>query len=133
MTRPSVSRQPSTQLKLPVVDDSIEGLKIENAHLMRRLLMLTHSDVKLRSSLELATGVPWDQDNIIDLHGDELEEHIAKLYSHGMGVPLDISRQRIAHHRRLANKSQGENPGSSLARDPSIKREIPTIKGKPAK
>lgn len=133
MTRPNSQRVPSTQLKVPVTDDSIEALKVENALLMRRNLFLLHADIKLRSALELATGVPWDSENLIDLHGDALADHVAKQYAHGIGCSVDEAKERIEKHRKLANPSQVETPTTSLSANPSVKRVIPTIGGKPAK
>lgn len=132
MTRPNPHPLSSTQLKLPVTDDSIEGLKIENALLMRRNLYLLHADLKLRACLELATGVPWDSENLTDLSGDKLEEHVANNMAHGLRIPIEEARRRVEKHKRLANPSQIETPEASLSGNPSVKREIPTIGGKPA-
>jgi hypothetical protein len=132
MTRPNVGRVSSSQLRVPVTDDSIESLKVENALLMRRNLFLIHTDLKFRAALELATGVPWDSENLIDLEGQALEDHIVKQFAHGMGFSIEDARERIAKHKKLANPSQVETPKSSLSANPSVKREIPTINGKPA-
>lgn len=135
MTRPNPRPLASTQLKVPVTDDSFEGVKVENALLHRRCLFLLTADVKLRAALELATGVPWDSENLTDLSGDKLEEHVARNMSHGLQIPIEEARKRVAKNKRLANPSQIETPEASLSGDPSIraiKREIPTINGEPA-
>lgn len=134
MTRPN--RVQSTQLKVPVTDGDIESLKAENAILMRRLFMLTHSDIKLRAALECATGVPWDSEDLTELHGEALEHHIARNIAHGTGFSIEETKEKIAHHRRLANRSQVETAEGSLSQNPSQAHknvtEIPTIGGKPA-
>jgi hypothetical protein len=134
MTRPT-PRPSSTQLRVPVTDDSIESLRIENALLMRRNLFLLHADIKLRAALELATGVPWDTENLTDLHGEKLQDHVARNFAHGMGCTIKEAKERINKHRKLANPSQIETPQSSLSANPSVRalnRDVPTIDGKPA-
>ena len=98
----------STQLKVPVNDLTIEGVKVENALLHRRLLMLHTLELKLRAALELATGVPWDSENLTDLSGDQLEELVARNMAHGLNLPMSEALKRIEEHKRLANPSQIE-------------------------
>ena len=147
MTMPSIpGRVPqnphmlaSSQLKLPQTPETIEGLKVENALLMRRNLYLLHADIKLRAALELATGVPWDSENLTDLSGDQLEEVVARNMTHGLQMPIHEAREKIRLHKRLANPSQqeipeGEAPKENLKPDPLPRKGasvIPTIKGVP--
>lgn len=130
----------STQLRVPMNDLTIEGVKVENALLHRRLILLTSMEVRLRAALELATGVPWDSENITDLSGDQLEEMVANNMAQGLHISLEEARKRIKEHKQLANPNQVEIPTSELKsnsipqdlRSEKSKRTQVTIKGKPA-
>lgn len=102
----------STALRVPMNDRTEEGLKVENALLHRRLILLTSMEVRLRAALELATGVPWDSDNITDLSGDELEEVVARNVARGLRIPMPEARKRVRLHKQMANPSQIEVPDS---------------------
>ena len=122
----------STQLKVPVNDLTIEGVKVENALLHRRLLMLHTLELKLRAALELATGVPWDSENLTDLSGDQLEELVARNMAHGLNLPMSEALKRIEEHKRLANPSQIEtSTPQDIKSEVSSKSKV-TIDGKPA-
>ena len=98
----------STQLRVPMNDRTEEGLKVENGLLHRRLILLTTMEVRLRAALELATGVPWDSENITDLSGDELEEVVARSLARGHRIPMPEARKRVRLHKQMANPSQSE-------------------------
>jgi hypothetical protein len=136
---------PSTRLRVPV-KDTLEGLKVENAVVMRRLVMLTVSEMHVRSALELATGTPWDEVNLTDMTGPELEEYVASELAHGLGITIEDARERVAENKRLANPSQVEGVRTTEKKEiplPSagggmdipdnfVPRDVPTIGGKPA-
>ena len=134
----------STQLRVPMNDLTIEGVKVENALLHRRLILLTSMEVRLRAALELATGVPWDSENITDLSGDQLEEMVANNMAQGLHISLEEARKRIKEHKQTANPNQveissdmamGELQGGSIPQDvrsEKSKKAQVTIKGKPA-
>jgi hypothetical protein len=96
----------STQLKTPILDHNAEGLKVENALLHRRLLYLMQQDIKLRAALELATGEPWDSQNLTDLSGDQLEEVVANNMAHGLQISMEEARKRVRDHKAMANPAQ---------------------------
>ena len=130
----------STQLKVPMNDLTIEGVKLENALLHRRLILLTHMEIRLRVALELATGVPWDSENTTDLSGDRLEELVANNMAHGLRITVEEAKKRIQEHKILANPNQVESPTSELKSNSipqdigseKSKRTQVTIGGKPA-
>jgi len=127
---------PSTRLRVPD-NNTLDGLKVENALLLRRLLMLITREAKTLAALELATGVPWDDVNLTDMTGPELEEYVAQELAHGLGISIEDARTRVTDNKALANPSQVEVPPGEVARVKKsgrieVKREIPTINGEPA-
>src|ERR1700759_2292609 len=94
LTRTGGRANPSTAVRAPWNDRTPEGIKAENDLLHRRVLMLTHLELRLRAALELATGTPWDSENIVDMHGDELRETVAHAFARGLGMHIDDARER---------------------------------------
>lgn len=100
----------STALRTPINDRTAEGILVEKGLLERRLILLTIQEIKLRAALELATGVPWDSENLADLDGDDLKEVVARNIAEGLRVPLVEARRRVRENAKLANPSQVEVP-----------------------
>lgn len=98
----------STRLRNPMPDQSDEGMKIENALLYRRLILLETSLIKAYAALELATGTPWDSSDLNSLDQDGLEQVVAKNLAHGLGISI-----ADAHKKIQASKL---SVGSSLAK-----------------
>jgi len=103
---------PSTQLRVPMNDQTEEGLRVENGLMFRRLLLLTTLEIRLRAALELATGVPWDSYDTTDLSDDKLDEVVAQNISRGLRIPIAEARKRVRENKVSANPSQVEIPDS---------------------
>lgn len=101
---------PSSQIKNPIVDNTMEGLKVYTALLERRNAFLNHNEVRLRAALELATGVSWDSDNIAGLEGEQLEMKVAENMARGLNITVSQARERVRHHRAMASCEQLKSP-----------------------
>lgn len=143
MTRPTnPTAHASTRLRTPN-NNTFDGLQVENALLLRRLLMLITREAKTLAALELATGVPWDDVNLTDMSGAELEEYVAQELAHGIGITIEDARTRVARNKALANPNQVEVPFGQESDQTlegygekpkltAVERVVPTINGNPA-
>lgn len=95
-----------TRLRYPMANDSSEVELIEKALLERRVILLTINDIKLRSALELATGVSWDSTDVSKLDGDGIEELVALRIAQGLGITPPQARQRVRENRKLASPTE---------------------------
>jgi hypothetical protein len=91
-------------------DQSDEGLKIENALLYRRLILLETSLIKHSAALELATGVPWDTTDLNSLNADGLREVVAQNMAHGLNISILEAHKRIRANEISVRKTQVEVP-----------------------
>lgn len=91
-------------------DATDEGKTVENALLYKRVILLEVQAIKYCAALECATGVPWDQVNIIDLDGREIMEMVAQNIARGLNISVDTARERVALHYATANPTQIETP-----------------------
>lgn len=107
---PPIPRIASTTVRTPRNDDTMQGLLIENALLQRRNLYLTQQDIKLRAALELATGVPWDSEDLAGLHDETLEEVLARNYAHGHHISMAEAHRIVKENRHMASPTQVKKP-----------------------
>lgn len=91
------------QIRNPLMDTGEAGDKVYTALLERRLIILTTMEVKLRAALELATGVPWDSENIIDLSSDNLENVVAENMARGLNISKMEALKRIRQNKIMAS------------------------------
>ena len=101
-------RVASTRLRNPMPDQSDEGLKIENALLYRRLILLETMVVKYCAALELATGTPWDSSELTSLDQDGLEQVVAQNLAHGLNIGIQEARKRIRANQITVGSSQAK-------------------------
>jgi hypothetical protein len=87
-----------------------EGLKIENALLYRRMILLETQHIQFCAALEMATGVPWDNTDLHSLDADGLEEVVAQNMAHGLGIGYQDARKRIRINKELTDKTQAKRP-----------------------
>lgn len=92
-----------TQLRNPLMDTGDAGDKVHLGLLERRVILLTTMEVRLRAALELATGVPWDSENIIDLSADGLENVVAENMSRGLGISKMEALKRVRQNKITAS------------------------------
>jgi hypothetical protein len=103
-------QQRNTHIKNPIVDDTMEGLKVYTALLERRNYFLNHNELRLRAALELATGVSWDSEDIAGLEGEQLEMKVAERMAMGLNISIPQARERVRHHRAMASPTQLKSP-----------------------
>lgn len=101
---------PHTRLRNPMPDQTDGGLKIENALLYRRMVLLEAQHIKLLASLELATGVPWDSTDLRSLDADGLKKVVAQNMAHGLGISYLEARKRIRANEISVRATQVEKP-----------------------
>lgn len=95
----------STQLRNPIPDQTEAGKKVYIAMLERKLLYYLLRDLKMRSALELATGVPYDSTDFSALTFDEIKEMIADDMARGLNISVTEARKRVAQYQETANSS----------------------------
>lgn len=103
----------STRIRNPMPDATDEQLKLENALLYRRIIMLEVQNIKFCAALEFATGVPWDEINLEELDAgltERLAEVVAQNMARGLDLSIEDSRARVQEHGRIANRTQIETP-----------------------
>ena len=103
----------STVVKVPINDTTNEGLHTELGVFQRRNILLTIQELKLRAALELATGVPWDSVNVVELDGDALIDVVTRNYAHGHNMPMADARKIIEENRVMANPAQKKTAAST--------------------
>jgi hypothetical protein len=113
MTRPDFS----TQLRNPMPDQTDQGAKIYTAMLERRLMYFIIRDIKLRSCLELATGVPYDSIDFESLTYEDLQELVAQDMARGLNLSIQEARTRVQANKITANPSQEESPNPYFTQD----------------
>lgn len=91
------------QLRNPLMDTGEAGEKVYTALLERRLILLTTMEVRLRAALELATGVPWDSENLADLSSDGLENVVAENMARGLGISKMEALKRVRQNKITAS------------------------------
>jgi hypothetical protein len=106
----------STNLRNPFPDKTDAGKQVYTSLLERRLVIYTLRDIKLRAALELATGVPYDNIDVMDMTNDQIFDMIAQDMSKGLRISLPEARARVAEHRVSANPSQMETPMQAQAK-----------------
>lgn len=107
----------STQFRIPMTDHTIEGVKLENELLFRRLVILERLNIRFRVALEQATGQPWDTENTEDLQVDQIENIVAQNMCHGLHITIDEAKKRIKENKRLANGTQVERPEENTEKE----------------
>ena len=93
----------STQLRSPMPDVTDVGKKVYIAALERRLLFYILRDIKLRACLELATGVPYDEIDLINLSSNDLVEYVAQDMAPGLDISIDEARARVKDNQIISN------------------------------
>ena len=101
MTRPNAQ----TQIKNPMTDRTDEGLRIENALLYRRLILLETTVIKCYAALEMATGEAWDTTDLRSLDNDGLRDVVAQNIAAALNIPLEAARKRVRHNESMAVSS----------------------------
>ena len=95
--------KPSTRLRNPVPDQTEAGRKVYIALLERRLMYYSLRDIKMRSALELATGVPYDSTDFSALTFDDIAEMIAEDMARGLNISLTEARKRVSMNKKMSN------------------------------
>lgn len=103
----------STRLRNAMPDQSDEGMKIENALLYRRLILLETSLIKAYAALELVTGTPWDSSDLESLDEDKLERIVAQNLAHGLNIGIQEAYKRIRANKLTVNCSQAKRPSEA--------------------
>ncbi len=93
----------STQLRNPMPDTTDEGKRVYIAALERRLLFYMLRDVKLRACLELATGIPYDTEDLSEMTFDDLAEYVALDMSRGLKISIQEARERVQTNKIMSN------------------------------
>lgn len=91
MTRPA----PSTQLRVPMPENTNEGKLLYIAALERRLIFYSLRDIKMRAALEIATGIPYDEVDFSTMSFDDLREMVAQDVARGLNIPIEEARNRV--------------------------------------
>lgn len=99
MTRPI----PSTQLRVPAPQDTEEGKLLYIAALERRLLFYLIRDIKMRTTLELATGVPYDEIDFSTLSYDDIKEMVAQDMARGLNISVEEARERVQTNKIMSS------------------------------
>ncbi len=99
MSRPSFS----TQLRSPSPQDTDEGRGLYIARLERRLIFYILRDLKARTALELATGVPYDELDLSKLSYEDIYELIVQDMARGLNISIEESRERVESNKVLSN------------------------------
>ena len=117
MSEIPVNATQSTKLRNPLPTMRFEDPQIATyvGLLERRLLMLYYMDIRLRAALELATGQPWDSQNLADLEGDGLENVVADNMVRGLNITNQEALKRIRENRDITNPSQEKKPVNGSA------------------
>ncbi|HPE52965.1 MAG TPA: hypothetical protein PK852_02500 [Mesotoga prima] len=95
--------KPSTRLRNPVPDQTEAGRKVYIALLERRLMYYSLRDIKMRSALELATGVPYDSIDFSSLTFEDIAQMIAEDMARGLNISLSEARSRVAQYQETSN------------------------------
>jgi len=103
----------STRLTNPMPDATNEGLHAENGVLYRRVILLEVQNIKYMTSLEMATGRPYDKIDLSKIAPElttELAELVAQNIARGLNISIDTARSRVAQYYASANPTQIETP-----------------------
>lgn len=94
------------QIRVPTPEETNVGKQIYIGFLERRVLYYTLRDLKMRSALELATGVPYDAVDFSNLTYGDIEELISQDMARGLNITLEEARRRVAENKIISNPEQ---------------------------
>lgn len=94
------------QTRVPTPEETNAGKQVYISFLERRVLYYTLRDLKMRSALELATGVPYDAVDFSNLTFGDIQELISQDMARGLNISLDEARRRVAENKIMSNPEQ---------------------------